>query len=201
VKKQVSMISLFPALLVLGAIVTVPLAAPTAAEAEDFAYIGSKNCKKCHLKEFKSWEATKMATTFDALKPGERTEAKLGAGLDPNNDYSTDAKCVKCHVTGYGQPGGFVDIETTPDLANVGCESCHGPGGTYVADELMSLKNKEYKRADVVAAGMVEKVGADQCTGCHNSESPFVADGYVFDFEANKETGTHEKYPLKYNHD
>ncbi|MCP4202263.1 MAG: hypothetical protein GY769_10035 [bacterium] len=170
-------------------------------QAEEFEYIGSKGCKKCHLKQYKSWEATTMATTFNALKPGERGEAKLTAGLDPNNDYTKDEACIKCHVTGYGEPGGFVDIETTPDLANVGCETCHGPGGSYTADELMSLKNKEYKRADVVAAGMVEKVGAEQCNGCHNSESPFVAEGYVFDYEGNKDGGTHEHYPLKYNHD
>jgi mono/diheme cytochrome c family protein len=174
---------------------------PAPAEATEFEYIGSKNCKKCHLKQYKSWEATKMATAFEVLKPGERSEQKAAAGLDPAADYSIYEICVKCHVTGYGKPGGFVDIETTPELANVGCETCHGPGGSYTTDKLMSLKNKEYKRADLVAAGMVESVGDGQCTGCHNSESPFVEEGYVFDFEANKDTGTHEHFPLKYNHD
>ncbi len=197
-KYRIALLGALPAVLVFGTFLALMTAPATA---EDFAYIGSKNCKKCHLKEYKSWEATTMATTFDALMPGERSEAKLTAGLDPNVDYTKDEACVKCHVTGYGMTGGFVDIETTPELANVGCETCHGPGGTYVADELMSLKNKEYKLADVVAAGMVEKVGEAQCTGCHNDESPFVAEGYVFDFEANKDNGTHEKYPLKYSHD
>lgn len=142
-----------------------------------------------------------MAKTFEALKPAQRAEAKLSAGLDPNNDYTSDEACVRCHVTGYGEPGGFVDIETTPELAGVGCEMCHGPGGTYIQDGYMTLKNKEYKKADIVAVGMIDTVSLEQCEGCHNAESPFVTDGYIFDFEGNKDSRTHEKYPLKYNHD
>ena len=109
-------------------------------------------------------------------------------------------RLIYCHVTGYGKKGGFVDIETTPELAGVGCESCHGAGGTYVQDQYMSLKNKEYKKADIVAVGLVDKVSKAQCTGCHNSESPFVKEGFVFDFDANKDKGTHEHFPLKYAH-
>lgn len=176
------------------------LCAVPSATAQEHAFVGSKNCKKCHLKEAKSWAETNMAKTFDVLKPGERAEEKSAAGLDPEKDYTTDATCVKCHVTGLGKEGGFVDIETTPELAGVGCEMCHGAGGTYTQDQLMSLKNKEYKLSEVVAAGMVEKVSAEQCTGCHNSESPFVGDDYVFDFDAHKDEGTHEKFPLKYEH-
>ena len=168
--------------------------------AEDPAYVGSKKCKMCHLKEYKSWSATAMATSFDNLKPGERAEAKKAAGLDPDKDYTTDATCLACHTTGPGQPGGFVDIATTPELAGVGCEVCHGPGGSYLADGYMTLKNKEYKKADLVAVGMVETVDEARCVGCHNADSPFVAEGFVFDFAAQKDEGTHEKYPLKYSH-
>lgn len=197
-KTEIGPIQVLAAVLVFALAVVV---VASTAQAEEFEYVGSKGCKKCHLKEYKSWEATTMATTFDALKPGERAEAKLKAGLDPDNDYTTDENCVKCHVTGYGKPGGFVDIETTPELAGVGCETCHGPGGTYIQDGYMTLKNKEYKKADIVAVGMVDTVSVDQCKDCHNAESPFVTEGYVFDFEANKDSGTHEKFPLKYTHD
>ena len=168
--------------------------------AEDHAYIGSKKCKICHLKEWKSWETTKMANSFEVLRPGERAEAKTNAGLDPEKDYTTDPTCLPCHTTGYGKSGGFVDEASSPTLLGVGCEMCHGAGGTYVADQYMSLKNKEYKKADLVAVGMVDAVGEAQCLPCHNSESPFVADDFVFDFEANKDTGTHEKFPMKYQH-
>ena len=171
-----------------------------ASEPQEFAFVGVKNCKKCHLKEWKSWATTQMAQAYESLKPGVAVEAKISAGLDPEADYTQDENCIACHVTGYGRPGGFVDFETTPDLAGVGCESCHGPGGTYTQDEYMSLKNKEYNKAEVVAAGLVPEVGAAQCAGCHNSESPFVVEGYVFDFESVKDKGTHEKFPLKYAH-
>jgi hypothetical protein len=186
--------------LIILALAAAALLVVSLAAEEEHAFVGSKNCKKCHLKQYKSWEATTMAQTFEVLKPGERAEQKTAAGLDPEKDYTTDATCLPCHTTGYGKEGGFVDIETTPELAGVGCEWCHGAGATYTQDELMSLKNKEYKLAEVVAAGMVEKVGADQCTPCHNSESPFVGDDFVFDYEANKDEGLHEHFPLKYEH-
>lgn len=172
---------------------------PLAAEG-GHAYVGSKNCRKCHIKEWKSWSETKMANAFDTLKPGERAEEKKAAGLDPEKDYTTDVTCIKCHVTGYGEPGGFVSVEETPDLVGVGCEMCHGPGGTYVQDGYMTLKNKEYKKEELVAVGLVDTITKAQCEGCHNTESPFVGDDYVFDFEARKTEGTHEKFPLKYQH-
>ncbi len=167
---------------------------------EEFSYVGTKNCKKCHLKQWKSWTLTQKAKAYETLQPGIAVEAKVSAGLDPEADYTADEQCISCHVTGYGKPGGFVDIETTPELAGIGCESCHGPGGAYTQAEYMSLKNREYVKAEVVAVGMVDQVSAAQCAPCHNSESPFVAEGYVFDFEAMKDKGLHERFPLKYEH-
>ena len=173
---------------------------PLAAQAADHDYVGSKKCKMCHLKEYKSWETTKMAQSFENLKPGERAEAKQAAGLDPDKDYTTDVTCLPCHTTGYGRPGGFVDIATTPELAGIGCETCHGAGKTYLDDGYMTLKNKEYKKAELVAVGMIDTVQEAQCAGCHNADSPFVGDDFVFDFEANKDLSTHETHPLKYAH-
>jgi len=185
------------------AVLSIPVAvlfATGPAFAGEHAFVGSNKCKACHIKEWKSWAETKMAKSFDVLKAGERAEAKKAAGLDPAKDYTKDATCVPCHTTGYGEKGGFVDFASTPKLVGVGCESCHGAGGTYIKPEHMSLKNKEYKKADIVAVGLVDKVGPAQCTSCHNSESPFVGPDYKFDFEAKKSEGAHETYPLKYEH-
>jgi len=175
-------------------------ALPADAAGNEHAYIGADKCKKCHIKEYKSWSETKMAKAFEILRPGERAEQKTTAGLDPNKDYTADSECVSCHVTGYNQKGGFVDESTTPELVGVGCEMCHGAGGTYVADEYMSLKNKEYKRADIAAVGSIYPPTEAECQVCHNQDSPFVGEGYVFDFEQRKQDGTHEVYPLKYEH-
>ena len=96
--------------------------------------------------------------------------------------------------------GGFVDIATTPQLAGDGCEKCHGPGGTYVADDKMSLKNKVYKLADLLPLGLISPPTKETCEVCHNQRSPFVDDSYVFDFEERKSDGTHEHIPMKYEH-
>lgn len=183
-------------LMLAGLLVSIPRS-----YASEHAYVGSQNCKKCHIKEHRSWAETKMAKSFEVLKPGVRAEQKTAAGLDPNKDYTADAECLPCHTTGYGEQGGFVDMATTPDLAGVGCESCHGAGGTYVQDQYMSLKNKNYKREEIVAVGMTGEINAEVCAKvCHNDKSPFVGDDYVFDFETKKNEGTHEKFPLKYEH-
>lgn len=174
--------------------------APLAAADDGHAYIGSRKCKACHIKEHKSWAETNMAKAFEVLRPGERSEQKKAAGLDPQKDYTTDPECVSCHTTGYGKEGGFVDEATTPDLMGVGCEMCHGAGGTYVADEYMSLKNKEYKREEIAAVGSIYPPTMEQCQVCHNERSPFVGEGYVFDFESKKLEGAHEIFPLKYEH-
>ena len=63
----------------------------------------------------------------------------------------------------------------------------------------MSLKNKEYVKSEIVALGMVDTVGEAQCISCHNADSPFAPEG-GFDFEAVKDEGTHEHFPLKYEH-
>lgn len=165
----------------------------------EHAFIGTKNCKKCHIKQWKSWSETPMANAFETLKPGVKAERKAELGLDAEKDYSTDAECVRCHVTGYGKEGGFTSIEETPDLAGVGCEMCHGAGAGYTQDGYMTLKNKEYKRADLIAQGLTHPVGEAVCTQCHNEENPMP--DYTFDYEAMKAEGLHESIPLKYDHD
>ena len=172
----------------------------TGASAEH-SYVGSKKCKVCHLAQHKSWEQTKMASAFTILKAGERAEAKKKPGLDPNKDYTHDATCLPCHVTGYGKPGGFKSVEETPDLAGVGCEMCHGAGADYMKPGFMTLQNKEYKRAQLLTAGLIIPK-AETCTSlCHNNKSPFVGKDYVFDWQKRKDQGTHAHTPLKFSHE
>ena len=163
-------------------------------------FVGSKKCRKCHTKEYRSWRKTAMAKSFEVLEPGKRADEKKAAGLDPNKDYTKDPDCVRCHVTGYGKPGGFVDIESTPDLAGVGCEACHGAASTYLQDGYMTADNEDYKKSDLVAAGMIGTITKEVCTVCHNADSPFVGKDFVFDFEANKDKGIHKIYRLKHKH-
>lgn len=175
-------------------------------EGEGATYVGNKSCKKCHIKQHKSWATTKMAQTFEGLKPGERTEKKIEAKLDPAKDYTTDTTCLKCHVVGFGTetgykvppPGDKKAQRRAKKLLGVGCESCHGPGSEYskLHKEIQDSKRK-YKLEEMYAAGMV-KIGPEVCAKCHNSESPFVGDDYLFEYEKRKEEGTHKRFPLQY---
>ncbi len=180
-------------------IILISLLPALAMAAEVPHYVGIEQCKLCHLPHFESWDTTRMAKAFELLKPGVRAEAKRKARLDPNRDFTTDPKCLKCHVTGFGQPGGFVSMEKTPQMANIQCEMCHGPGSAYM--EMMLKPRGTYTREDYVAQGGLILPSSEQnvCTQqCHNSQSPFVpADGYNFDFEDRKAIGTH-RHDLQY---
>lgn len=170
------------------------------AGSETPTYVGAKKCRACHLKQFQSWEQTKMAKSFELLRAGVASAAKKKANLDPEKDYTHDEKCLGCHTTGYGKPGGFVSLEKTPDLVGVQCESCHGPGSEYLKEGAMTLKNKDYKRADLLKLGLVA-ISAETCTGqCHNNRSPFVGKDYVFNYEQRRAQGTHEHAALRFQH-
>jgi hypothetical protein len=165
---------------------------------QNATYVSVKKCKACHLKQFITWSATKMASAFELLKPGVRPEAKIKFKQDPKKDYTHDASCLPCHTTGYGRPGGFRSIEETPDLAGVQCEACHGAGSEVL--KVMTIQNKSYKRSEVLAAGL-EVPNEKTCKGqCHNSKSPFVGANYIFDYPSRKTKGTHEHLPLKFPH-
>lgn len=149
--------------LLFGTLILVPLMInPITVRSEEAAaekkptYVGSKACKTCHQGEkngkiHETWLESKHAhalMTLDSAK-GERT----------------DAKCLKCHTTGYGKGGyGSPGMEAL-DLAGVGCESCHGPGSEYKSLKVM----KDHDAA--VKAGLWT---ADEkmCVTCHNAESP-----------------------------
>jgi len=178
---------------VLGLLLVLALL-PSTAQAQ---YVGARRCRPCHLPQAKSWEQTRMAKAFELLKPGVAAEAKRARKVDPNKDYTQDTNCLPCHVTGHGQPGGFVSVEKTPQLVGGQCEVCHGPGAGYLKPNLMSLKNKEYKRSDLLAAGLTTP-SAEMCKTCHNQKSPFYK---PFDYEAHLKKGIHAHEPLKYKHD
>ena len=174
-------------------------------DAPAYTYVGSKKCKMCHMKQFKSWEGTEMGRAFDLLKAGEGSDAKTKSGLDVDKDYTTDAACLKCHTAGFGKEGGY----TVPDpedkkavrkakkLMNVGCESCHGPGSEYVKvfAEIQKSKRK-YKVAELHAVGLT-KIDETTCLACHNEESPTRDPDFPFDYVRMKADGKHEHLPLK----
>lgn len=160
------------------------------------SYVGPAACAKCHEKQAKSWATSRMAKSYDVLRPGVRAREKKAAGLDPTQDYTKDTDCLSCHTTGYGLVGGFVSIEKTPEMAGVTCEACHGAGGVYsdhpiTGDEpKLAIKNN--------GSMPIYPPTARVCRRCHNEDSPFVDITYVFDVQRRVASGTHEHFPLKH---
>ena len=170
------------------------------------SYVGTKKCKKCHMKQHKTWKTTKMAKTFEVLKPGVRADAKVKLKFDPKKDYTKDAKCLECHTTGFDLPGGYKIPEPKDSKAarrakeNEGttCEACHGPGSKYIAIHKRAMtKKRKYTLAELYQAGAY-KADAKNCTTCHNRRNPTVGSDYHFDYEKYKADDTHKNFPLKY---
>lgn len=167
----------------------------SAAGAAGFPFAGPGSCRKCHRAVHTSWEKTPMARAFAILKPGERSEMKTRAGLDPAKDYTRDPACLPCHVTGFGRAGGFISVEKTPDLTGVSCEACHGAGSEY--NKVMEKRGRIYTREEVLETGLTEKVHAG-CGVCHNDKSPTHTFQQAFRAEEHPWPG-HEPVKLKYH--
>ncbi len=107
---------------------------------QNAAFVGSEACKGCHAAEYATWSKQPHAHALASLEK----QGKAG-----END------CLKCHTTGFGRTGGF-PVGAKPaaheDLARVGCESCHGPGGEHV-------KEGAPKTGNIVSLG-------DKCDSC-----------------------------------
>ncbi len=88
---------------------------------EEATYVGSKVCKKCHDEAYKIWEKSKHSHAYQTLVDAKRPSLR---------EY--DPECIVCHTVGFAQQGGFKDALKTPQLKNVGCESCHGPASLHV---------------------------------------------------------------------
>ncbi|MHC4413784.1 MAG: multiheme c-type cytochrome [Planctomycetota bacterium] len=172
----------------------------------DAEYLGFKTCKKCHFQQWKSWQDTKMASSFEALRPGSAADVKASRHLDAEKDYTADSECLACHTTGFGFPGGY-QIPAPGDSAaervalenaGVACESCHGPGNKYhhIHKDIQDSQ-RQYRRSELYDAGQF-RVDVRVCAMCHTESAPCIESGYLFDFQTRKDEGTHRHYNLKF---
>jgi hypothetical protein len=159
------------------------LADPTTAVPTDVAgaeYIGSKKCAMCHKAVATAWAETPHAKALAALQGADAAAVAAMAeklGVKVEGKAAESAACVSCHVTGFGLPGGYVaTAENAALLANVTCESCHGPGSLHMKAA------KADKKATIDGA-----VSEKMCLQCHTKEiSP------EFDFETYTAKGVHK---------
>lgn len=125
-----------------------PVAKPTAKpapKAPPLLFVGSKKCGECHETQYQRYvKHSKKSRSYQSI-------LKMEKGLTPEEKRG----CYQCHSTGYGRPGGFVSLERTPLLKDIGCEACHGPGSRHVKSE----ESKDIRR----------KPGNKRCLACHVS--------------------------------
>ncbi len=169
----------------------------TALSAAKFKYTGTKGCD-CHKPEISDWRSSAHGRAFESLRPGKKREEKIKAKLDPEKDYTTDEKCINCHVTGYKEEGGFKEMRLNPSMAGVGCESCHGPGSEYA--DLHRENGLLFSNEEAIEAGAVYgSLDAKVCKKCHgHKDSPYqpeIGEKYRFNLKkALKRTETFHKY-------
>ncbi len=106
-------------------------------------YVGGTACGACHLQENASWGLTHHSVAYWTLYERKKLE---------------DAACVRCHVTGLGQPTGFTLGDHGSPLADVSCEACHGMGGPHGAVRRPASAARE------------------ACVGCHDAEHSIAFD-------------------------
>lgn len=85
-------------------------------------YVGYEACADCHADIVEGWKTTSHARAFEDLKQqGAEKQSVPG--------------CVRCHVVAMDADGGFIDMELTPELKDVQCEACHGPGRAHTESQ------------------------------------------------------------------
>ena len=128
--------------------------APEPAPPAGQTYIGVKRCLSCHPKQCATWQKTKHARKAWEIAPERKW---------------VPAECFPCHATGYGQPTGFKDPESTPELGGVTCEACHGPGSNH--EEICHPyidKQKLDPAEEKIARDSIYKVPPrNVCAACH----------------------------------
>ncbi|MBN1845470.1 MAG: cytochrome c family protein [Sedimentisphaerales bacterium] len=121
---------------------------PRMALPEGLSFVGNDTCRSCHSSIHQNWSGFAHAHAMETLQ-------RVNRQFDP--------ECVNCHAVGLKYLSGYRSLQTTPEMAGVGCESCHGPGSKHIEDR-----------------GAPFQMIFTACEDCHNHETSPV-------FEAQRE--------------
>jgi hypothetical protein len=134
---------------------------PVATTSLEQSYIGSGRCFTCHREQGGTWSASKHAEAFKSLP----------------EKYREDASCLKCHLTGLDQPGGYtagMSAEAAQPFQSVGCESCHGPGAEHEAAVkrwTLAEPADEEQLLGEIKKTIVRIPTDNQCAACHTRQT------------------------------
>ena len=154
-------------------------------------FAGSATCAECHTSSFEVWTNSGHAEALTTLET-----------QTPRRDG--DPECLSCHVVGWApqkfQPyeGGFMGVKATPQLAQQGCENCHGPAAAHASAERGQVRvpaaDRERLRAELHLAldtPQAKQRVMNNCLECHDLDnSPqFDFDTYWPQVEHGEEPG------------
>jgi hypothetical protein len=146
-------------------------AMPHPRKASQGDFVGPEKCGTCHEPEYDAWKKSKHARATQTL-----------VELDPPRQF--DPECIACHVTGwhpqafFPYESGYLGLQSTPKLAGVGCENCHGPGGAHAAAEAGADKARQQAQQAAIRLTQGEAKRL-VCVRCHD-----VTNSPDFEFEA-----------------
>jgi hypothetical protein len=146
-------------------------------------YVGSDKCMMCHKTEaqgsqYPIWQKSAHAKACEALAGEAAKAAGAKAGIA---EPQKAAECLKCHQMAYGVDAKRLG-EKYSAAQGVGCESCHGAGGDYIA--IGTMKGLASGTIDPASVGLVMPT-KDTCVKCHNDKSPTFK-GFEFEKMAAK---------------
>ncbi|MBN2218483.1 MAG: hypothetical protein JW719_13995 [Pirellulales bacterium] len=129
-------------------------------------FVGSERCKSCHEESYRVWKKSGHAKAWQTLVEG-----------DPPRNF--DPECISCHVIGwhptkhFPYKTGFLSAKKTPEMLDVGCESCHGPGGAHCDAEDgsdLALQEKLYEAVRVTKEESQTNL-SKMCQNCHDLDN------------------------------
>jgi hypothetical protein len=121
------------------------------------SYVGSNQCFTCHRQQASAWDQTRHMQAFTNMP----------------EKYRSDPGCLKCHVTGFDKPGGFV-AGAEKDQLHVGCEACHGPGALHLSAAqrfILALPGEEAQAEKELRESVVKTPSDSVCAECHITQA------------------------------
>jgi len=121
-------------------------------------FVGQSECVECHKDEAEKMSQVRMSRAIELLQNSVDVPTAMN-----------EPQCLGCHVTGYGKP--LAAGLTLPDMYNVQCEACHGPGSKYI-----EIMKNGYSSDDptmvqkAIEAGLLTKPDKTTCLQCHHDE-------------------------------
>jgi hypothetical protein len=138
-------------------------------------FVGSEMCSDCHPNEYDIW---KKGHNGEGDGHAHAYATLLNPPKRANVPRNHDPECISCHVVGwnpqkyYPYESGYLSRKETPQLINMGCENCHGPGSAHVDAEYGEVEVSEQKLADLRQSMVLPlKRAKETCLQCHDLDN------------------------------